>query len=368
MSKTSHTSPSNAQSAMAKLMAAHQNKVVTLKKGETVKAKLTKLTSSEILVDAGAKTEAHVLERDKRIINTILSTFKVGDTVEVNVLNPESESGQPIVSLRRYLGDMAWGKLEELQKKSEKVEVTVKDTTKAGYLVDTAFGISGFLPQSHISHSSEGIAPGQQLQVTVLELNRKDNKAIFSQKKSLSAEDFGKLVKQFKVGEKVSVTITNVTPFGIFVALPVPKAESDGNDLEGFIHISETSWDKVADITGTYSAGEKLEAVLTRFDAETRRVSLSIKRLTADPFEELMETYPVEKKVAGEVVRLEDGDVVLTINGDEAVEGVIKKDKIPPTTSYTIGQKVNLTISDYDKRKHRIIVAPILLEKPMGYR
>ncbi len=346
-------------------MAAHQNKVVTLKKGETVKAKLTKLSTNEILVDAGAKTEAHVLERDKRIINTILSTFKVGDTVEVNVLNPESESGQPIVSLRRYLGDMAWGKLEELQKKSEKVEVTVKDTTKAGYLVDTAFGISGFLPQSHISHGGESVSAGQQLEVTVIEINRKDNKVIFSQKKSMSAEEFGKLSKQFKVGEKVSVTITNVTPFGIFVALPLPKSD---DALEGFIHISETSWDKVADITGTYSAGEKIEAVLTRFDAETRRVSLSIKRLTADPFEELMETYPVDKKVTGEVVRLEDGDVVLSINGDEAVEGIIKKDKIAMGTTYTVGQKVNLTIADYDKRKHRIIVAPILLEKPMGYR
>lgn len=350
---------------MAKLLAAHQNKFVTLKKGETVKAKLTKLSSNEILVDAGAKTEALVLERDKRIVATILATFKVGETVEVNVLNPESESGQPIVSLRRYLGNMAWGKLEELQKKSEQVDVTVKDTTKAGFLVDTAFGISGFLPQSHISHANESVHPGQRLMVTVLELNRKDNKVIFSQKKTMSAEEFEKLSKQFKVGDKVTVKVTNVTPFGLFVALPLKK---DEGELEGFIHISETSWDKVADITGTYSAGQALEAVLTKFDNETHRVSLSIKRLTADPFEELMETYPVDKKVSGSVLRIEDGDVILALNGDESVEGVIKKDKIPPTTTYTIGQTVNLTISDYDKRKHRILVAPILLEKPMGYR
>lgn len=353
---------------MAKLMAAHQNKFVTLKKGETIKATLTKLTASEILVDAGAKTEAHVLERDKRIIQTILSTFKVGETVEVNILNPESESGQPIVSLRRYLGNMAWEKLEAFQKKTEPLEVVVTDTTKAGYLVDTVFGISGFLPQSHVAHSAEAVTPGQHLQVTVLELNRKDNKVIFSQKKTMSADDFAKLSKQFKVGDKVTVTVTNVTPFGIFVALPLSKNETDKTDLEGFIHISETSWDKVADITGTYSPGQKLESVLTRFDSETRRVSLSIKRLTTDPFEALMETYPVEKKVTGSVVRLEDGDVVLVLNGDESIEGVIKKDKIAPGTVYTIGQTVNLTIADYDKRKHRIIVAPILLEKPMGYR
>ncbi len=351
---------------MAELMAKSKNAFVTLKKGESLKAKLTKLTPNEILVDAGAKTEAHVLERDKRIIQTILSMFKVGDIVEVNVLNPESESGQPIVSLRRYLGNIAWEKLEEFQKKTEQLEVTIKDTTKAGYLVDTAFGISGFLPQSHIAYSTDGVAPGQHLQVTVLELNRKDNKVIFSQKKTMSSEDFGKLSKQFKVGEKVTVTVTNVTPFGVFVALPLPMGET--GDLEGFIHISETSWDKVVDITGMFTPGQKIEAVLTRFDAETRRVSLSIKRLTVDPFEALMEKLPVDKKVSGTVVRIEDGDVILSLNTDEDVEGIIRKDKIPPTTSYTVGQPVNVTVSEYDKRKHRIIVAPVLLEKPIGYR
>jgi len=358
---------SDTQSAMARLMASHQSRFVTLKKGETIKAKLTKLTSSEILVDAGAKTEALVLERDKRIVNTILGSFKVGDTVEVNVLNPESDSGQPIVSLRRYLGNIAWETLEELQKKSELLEVTVKDTTKAGYLVDTSYGISGFLPQSHIAYSVDAVNPGQHLKVTVLELNRKDNKVIFSQKKTMSADEFAALSKQFKVGDVVSVTVTNVTPFGIFVALPPTKAK-EGSELEGFIHISEASWDKVEDIIGTYTPGQKIEAVLTRFDAETKRVSLSIKRLTADPFEELMEKFPVDKKVNGTVVRFEDGDVVVALTEDESVEGVIRKDKILPTTTYTVGQQVNVTVADYDKRKHRITVAPVLLEKPMGYR
>lgn len=368
MAHSQTNNSSNAQSAMAQLLAKHQNKFVTLKKGETVKAKLTKLTNNEILVDAGAKTEALVLERDKRIVNTILSTFKVGDTVEVNVLNPESESGQPVVSLRRYLGNMAWTNLEELQKKAELIEVTVKDVTKAGYLVDTAYGISGFLPQSHIAYSTEGINPGQHVKVTVLELNRKDNKVIFSQKKTMSAEQFAALSKQFKVGDVVNVTVTNVTPFGIFVSLPLPKATADSEELEGFIHISEASWDKVDDIVGLYAPGQKLEAVLTRFDSETKRVSLSIKRLTADPFEELMEKFPVDKKVSGKVIRFEDGDVVVALTDDGEVEGVIKKEKILPTTKYEADQKVNVTVADYDKRKHRILVTPVLLEKPMGYR
>ena len=352
---------------MAQLLAKHQNKFVTLKKGESIKAKLTKLTPNEILVDAGAKTEAVVMERDKRIVRTIMQQFKVGDTVEVNVLNPESESGQSIVSLRRYLGNMAWEKLEELQKNSDQLEVTIKDVSKAGYVVDTAFGISGFLPQSHVSFTQDGLNPGQTVKARVLELNRPDNKVIFSQKKMMSEEEFAALGKQFKAGEKINVTVSTVTPFGLYVTLPKVKGVSEGNDVEGFIHISEASWEKVGDLGELFAPGDEIEAVLTRFDSETRRISLSIKRLTADPFETFIEKYPVDTKVKGTVTAIEDGDVIFSF-GTEGAEGVLRKDKIPPTTTYTEGQEVNLTIADHDKRKHRILVSPVLLEKPMGYR
>lgn len=365
--KTNSNNPSTGSgqmSAMAQLLAKHQNKFVTLKKGESVKAKITKLTSNEIMVDAGAKTEALVLEKDRRIVHMIMGQFKVGDTVDVNVLNPESDSGQPIVSLRRYLSNMAWEKLEELQKKSGQLEITIKDSSKAGYVVDTVYGVSGFLPQSHVSFTQEGLAVGQAVKARVLELNRTDNKVIFSQKQLLSEEEFAALSKKYKVGEKVKVTVATVTPFGLYVTFP--KVKDAENELEGFIHISETSWDKVTDLSEIFTAGQEIEAVLIRFDNETRRVSLSVKRLTADPFETLIEKYPVDTKVRGTVIAFADGDVIFSFG--ESAEGVLRKDKIPPGTSYSEGQVVNLTIADHDKRKHRILVTPVLLEKPMGYR
>ncbi|SRR5258708_4437886 len=360
---TSKTNSNQPQSAMAQLLAKHQNKFVTLKKGESIKATITKLTPNEILVDAGAKTEAVVLERDKRIVRTIMQQFKLGDSVEINVLNPESESGQAIVSLRRYLGNIAWGKLEDLQKKSEQVEVTIKDASKAGYVVDTAFGVSGFLPQSHVAFTQDGLNPGQTVKARVLELNRADNKVVFSQKQSLSVEEFVAISKQYGVGEKMKVTVTTITPFGIYVALPKKK---DVPEIEGFIHISETSWNKVTDLNELFASGQEIEALLTKFDNETKRISLSVKRLTADPFETLIEKYPVDTKVRGTVTAIEDGDVIFALG--EGAEGVLRKDKIPPTTSYTEGQEVNVTIADHDKRKHRLLVSPVLLEKPMGYR
>ena len=353
------TSTTKPQSAMAQLLAAHKNKVVTIKKGESVKGKLTKLTSNEINVNIGAKTDALVLEREKSIVRMILSMFKVGDTVEVNVLNPESDSGQPVVSLRRYLGNLSWTKLEALQKSKDQIEVRVTDTTKAGYLVATDFGISGFLPQSH---TSQEVTTGQKVKASVLELNRKDNKIIFSQKSALSEEDFAKLVKEFKPGQKVEVTVLNTTPFGLFVSFPT--ANKDG--VEGFIHISEVAWDKVNDLGSMFTAGQKIEAAITRFDPETRKVNFSIKRLTQDPFEELIAQFPVDKKVTGTVAKVDESGVTVTL-ADE-IEGIIRKEKIPPTVTFKEGQSITATVSEHDKKRHRIILVPVLLEKPIGYR
>ncbi|HVF69639.1 MAG TPA: S1 RNA-binding domain-containing protein [Xanthomonadales bacterium] len=345
-------------SAMARLMAAHKSSFVSLKKGESVKGKLTKLTPNEILVDLGAKTEASIMEKDKNILRTILGMFKVGDTVEVNVLNPESETGQPIVSLRRFLGNNAWGKLEELQKSHEIVEVTISEVGKAGFVVTTSFGISGFLPQSHTSATGEGEnVVGQKIKASVLEINREDSKVIFSQKTKMTDEDFAKATKKYKTGEKVEVAVSNITPFGLFVTL---------DSFEGFIHISEVSWDKVDELTSLYSQGQKIQAVIIRFDKDSKRINFSIRKLSADPFEELIEKYPVDKKVAATIQKIEDAGVTVSLGED--LEGFIKKEKIPPMTTYSKGQEIQVTVSDHDKRKHRIILTPVLKEKPIGYR
>jgi len=106
---------------MADLMKSVKSDFIAPKKGEALEGTITKLTSSEILVDIGAKTEATVLEKDKRILKSLLSQLKVGDKVTVSVLNPESDFGNSVVSLRRFVDNRIWIELEELKKdKKEK--------------------------------------------------------------------------------------------------------------------------------------------------------------------------------------------------------------------------------------------------------
>jgi small subunit ribosomal protein S1 len=227
--------------------------------------------------------------------------------------------------------------------------------------------VAGFLPQSHVSQGD--LAVGQNVGVTVLELNRKDNKIIFSQKPAFSEEDFVKAIKGVKLGDKVEATVTNVSSFGVFATIAVKE-----QTIEAFIHISEIAWEKVNDLVSLYTAGDKVEAVIIRFDNEARRINLSVKRLTADPFEKLMEAYPVDKKVTGTVAKVDENGVTVTLDENpsagsgQVVEGLIRKEKIPPTVTYTVGQEVSVTVAEFDKRRHKIVVVPVLKEKPLMYR
>ena len=349
---------------MAELMASQKSSPVTFHKGDIVEGKVTKITSGEIRVDINAKAEAVVLEKDKKLLSSLLASFKMGDTVSVQILNVESEMGYPVVSLRRFLNNKLWGKITELQKSKAVVEVTVNDVIKGGLLVTTNEGVSGFLPNSQISFAKshdESPPVGSKINAIIIEAERNTSKIIFSQSQSVTSEDFIKSAKKLKTGERVKTTITNVTPYGLFVSIPI-----DGEAVDGFIHVSEVSWERVLDINSQFSSGDTLDAQIIGFDQEARRVSLSIKKLKIDPFDEKVKDFPIDKKITGTIreVRLH-GAVVDLGNG---LQGAIKKNKIPPTMSLKVGDNIEMIVSSVDIKRRRIELTPVLKEKPLTYR
>lgn len=363
-----NTSDTNSkQSAMARLLATHKSSFTTLKKGEVAEGTITKFTPSEILVDTGTKTEALVIEKDRRMLHAILALFHSGDKVEVTVINPESDSGQPLVSLRRSVMNIAWQKLEEIQEQRGTASVVVTDIIKGGFLVTTDWGISGFLPQSQTTRQQE-ITNGTKLSVYVVELNRKENKIILSQKQPITDDEFKAIIGSLKVGQKIPGTIVTITPVGMYVALDLPQKSAVA--LEGFIHISEVAWEKVEAITDLYSVGQTVEAVIVKFDTDSKRIHLSLKRLSKDPFEAIAEEFPADQKVSGTVIKVDDTGVTLHVQtkAGEEIEGFIRKEKIPPMTTYTTGQQATVLVSEVDKKRHRLVLVPALLEKPIGYR
>jgi ribosomal protein S1 len=357
------SSKTNKATTMADLLKSVETKFVKVSKGEILQGVISKLTSAEILVDIGAKTEAVVLEKDKRILRSLLTNLEVGSKVTVSVLNPESDFGNPVVSLRRFNDDRVWKKLEELQKTKEQVEVMVDESTKGGFLVSTKDGISGFLPNSQtiFLENSQGLT-GSTIKILVIELNRPLRKVIVSQKATVGPEDFEKAVKNLKKEQKIESTISNIAPFGIFTFLDA----GDKNMVEGFVHISEITWEKLATVPDTFKPGDKIEAQILNFDKESQRVNLSIKNLTQDPFAEKLKSYVPDQKVTGTISKVLSSGLV--VNLAEGIDGYIKKDKIPPTLSFKEGSSVNATVIEVDEKRHRVILVPVLTEKPIGYR
>lgn len=348
---------------LMKKVTAAKTPFVSPHKGDMLEGTITKLTSGEILVDINTKTEAVVLEKEKNILNKILSAFKVGDKILVQVLNPESDFGYPVVSLRRSVGNITWDTLSKLQKSQKPVEVTLDMATKGGYLVTTADGISGFLPNSHTSsleNPKELI--GKKIKVVVLELNREVNKIIFSQKQVMGPSDFQKLIKNLNLGQKIDAVVSNVAPFGVFLSIPVDT----GKLVEGFIHISETSWENVENISDLFKIGDKITGVVIGFDKDGRRVNLSLKRLSEDPFEKKLDEFTMDKKLKASVAKIISTGVLLGLG--EGITGIIKKEKIPVKTTYKEGQEIDVMVSAVDKKRHRVEVVPVLKAKPIGYR
>lgn len=345
-------------------MSSQKSTLVTFKKGDIVEGKITKLTSSEIRVDINSKAEAVVLEKDRKLLSSILSSFKVGDIVSAQILNVESDMGHPVVSLRRFLNNKLWGKITEYQKNKTVLDVTVNETIKGGLLVTSTEGISGFLPNSQISFAKSNDESPQaesKIKAIILEAERNTGKIIFSQSQSVTSEDFIKSAKRLKNGANITVTITNVTPYGLFVSVPV-----DGETIDGFIHVSEIAWQRVEDISSQFAPGDTLEAQVLGFDEEGRRVNLSIKKLKSDPFDDKVKEFSVDKKVSGVVRDVKPAGAIVDLTGD--IEGFIKKDKIPPTMNIAAGQTIEAVVSGIDSRKRRVELTPVLKEKPLTYR
>jgi ribosomal protein S1 len=266
------------------------------------------------------------------------------------------------------MDEKVWGKLEKLKDEKTILEILVTDITKGGFLVTSPDGASGFLPNSQtILNDNPQSFVGKKIKAQVLETNRMLHKIIFSQKAALGEEDFSKSTSLIKTGEIVDAVVSSNTPFGVFVSVKgaVEGALAVAN-LEGFIHLSELSWEKTETAENYFKVGEKIKAQVIGIDKDAKRVNLSIKRMTIDPFEDTAKQYSADKKVRGIVKQI--SSLGITLDLGEGIDGLIKKDKIPPSTSYATGDELDGIVSEVDIKRHRVILTPVLKEKPIGYR
>ena len=347
-------------SSMAELMSRQSSQFQSLKRGDNVTGVVKKLTSKEILLDIGYKSDALVIEYDKKNMENLLDLLKVGDTVTASVISPESEEGFPVLSLRRMLEEKVYGALESIYKADTTLTAYVLEVTRGGYFIETREGIKGFLPNSQLLDVR--LMQGDTVEVKVIELDREKKRVIVSQKATHYLMNTAEIEKQIKRDTVVRALITLVTPYGIYLEV----APKEGVLIEGFIHISEVSHQRVEGLEGKFKIGETLETQIIGIDVENKRVNLSLKRLEKDNFEDVKKKYKQEDTISATVTDVKSRGITLLVA--TGIMAFIPSSKIPTGTAYKKDDKIDVEVTDFDDKKRLILVSPVLKTKVIGYR
>ncbi len=340
---------------MADLLASLDGKTLSVNRGDQVRGKVVTVTPNEIYVDLGTKAEGYIAKRD------LLGEYedvKPGDTLEAYVLMPENESGQIVLTLDPNLGRKSsynspvrnWTKFITAMNQHKKIHGKVTEMNKGGVVVE-ADGVRGFLPSSQISFehlTAINDLIGQDIALYVIEIDQNNNRLIFSDREEPS-QDIQNQLSKFQSGQQVTGKIVAVLNFGIFV---------DIEGVEGVVFVQEASWDKVEDLTKLFNVGDQITALVNAVDTNMGRLNLSLKKLTQDPFAQIVEKYQPDDVVKATVKELVDGNVLFQLT--DGVEAVMDKSKVDSTSTYQPGQLVTVLVDSVDARNRKVNVAPML--------
>ena len=343
----------------------------TFKRGQIITGKIVKILKGEVLVDVGGRAEGVVSGRETKLEGE-KPEFKEGDEVLVYVIKGENELGQIELSIRRTGTARKWFMLSKAETNDEPVKVSVIEANTGGVIVDIGGGLRGFVPTSQLEHSR--IYPlggysnkkdadkelqtklaeliGQELEVKVIEIDREKNRVIFSEKKVTNSGELDKreaTLARVKVGDQLEGEITGIAPFGLFV---------NAEGLEGLVHLSEISWDKVVNPADFHNVGDKVKVQIIGVEDGGKRVAYSIKRLLEDPWDQIVKDYKVGQRVTGEITKIVDYGAFVRIG--DGLNGLVHiselSDKLVrnPEKIVELGKSYELEIISISKEERHL--------------
>lgn len=211
---------------------------------------------------------------------------------------------------------------------------------------------------------------GKDFSVKVIEVDREKNRLIFSERHVSEAEQLAQREEALKSVEKDAVykgVVSGVMPFGLFVTVEVPVSGSEATGfVEGLVHISEISWEKVHHPKDYHQVGDQLEVKVLGVDENTGKLNLSLKQLSDDPWLHIADSYPVGTVFTGKVSRLEAFGAF--VNVEAGVDGLIHSSKFEAGHEYQPGEEVSVTVESVDPTNRRMSLSPVLTEVPVGYK
>lgn len=325
-----------------------------IERGSVISGAVVAIDSDWITVDTGLKSEG-VVAREEFLDENGELEVAVGDSVDVVVEAVDNGMGQTLLSREKAKRVETWNALEKLFEGDEIVKGIISSKVKGGFTADIG-SVRAFLPGSLVD-----VRPirdtthleGKELEFKIIKLDQKRNNVVVSRKAVMEAENSAEreeLLNKLEEGIEVEGIVKNLTDYGAFVDL---------GGIDGLLHITDMAWRRIKHPSEVVEVGQDLKVKVLKFDRERNRVSLGLKQLGTDPWDNVSGTYPVGSIVKARVTNLTDYGCFAEIS--DGIEGLVHVSEmdhtnknIHPSKVVQIGDEVDVMILDIDEERRRI--------------
>lgn len=362
-----------APQTMEELLAQQSSKITVPQRGETIVGTITNISKKGLSADIGGKTEGLVVDKEFELAKDYIENLKVGEKIEATVASEENNQGQVLLSLKQAAMDSRWEFFTEALEKETELEAKGVDVNKGGLIV-VVNGVRGFVPSSQFGKELVGkfaTLRGKTIKVKAIEVEREKNRLIFSERHVSEADEIAQKSQALSAVEEGKIyegVVSGVMPFGLFVTVEVPVEGKDDaiGQVEGLVHISEISWEKVSHPKDYHKVGDRIEVRVLGTDERTGKLNLSIKQLSDDPWLTVAERYEVGMSVTGTVSRVEPFGVF--VNVEAGIDGLIHSSKLESGTSFKKGDSVTVNVESVDPDQRRMSLSLISNEDLSMYK
>ena len=319
-----------------------------------VKGTVVAVESDFVLIDVGLKSEGRVPIKEFAPPGQP-AELAVGDKVEVYVERYEDINGEVVLSREKARREEAWEKLEEAFEQTERVTGTIFGRVKGGFTVDLS-GAVAFLPGSQVDiRPVRDVSPlmGTPQPFMILKMDRARGNIVVSRRAVLEetrAAERTELVANLKEGQVLQGVVKNITDYGAFVDL---------GGVDGLLHVTDISWRRINHPSEALQVGQTVQVQVVRFNPETQRISLGMKQLEADPWDDVELKYPVSARFTGRVTNITDYGAFVEL--EPGIEGLVHvsemswtKKNVHPGKIVSTSQEVEVQVLDVDPQKRRI--------------
>jgi small subunit ribosomal protein S1 len=325
-----------------------------IRPGQILMGRVIEVTPDVVLISAGLKSEAVIpLQQFKNDAGEV--EVKVGDEVEVALDSVEDGSGETRLSREKAKRARTWERLEQSFEKGEVVTGLINGRVKGGFTVEIDF-VRAFLPGSLVDVRpvrDPAYLEGKTLEFKVIKLDQKRNNVVVSRRAVVEqeySEERSQLLDKLQEGAVLPGVVKNLTDYGAFVDL---------GGIDGLLHITDMAWKRVKHPSEVVNVGDEIEVRILKFDRERQRVSLGLKQLGADPWQDIARRYPAGTRLFGKITNIADYGCFVEI--EEGVEGLVHVSEmdwtnknVNPSKVVHIGEEVEVMVLDIDEERRRI--------------